>query len=108
MKTFNACVRKVLLALVLAQTGFAAPNVELHTVMKAKGKGGGQMVGGKNADGVPVEVTLSDKHPYESEIKDFIRNSELPAALKAEIKDLNQQLAVAYGEIHRLRGTQTG
>jgi len=30
------------------------------------------------------------------------------AALKAEIKDLNQQLAVAHGEIHRLRSTQTG
>lgn len=30
------------------------------------------------------------------------------AALKAEIKELNQQLAVAHGEIHRLRSTQTG
>jgi predicted nucleic acid-binding Zn-ribbon protein len=27
------------------------------------------------------------------------------AALKAEIKDLNQQLAAAHGEIHRLRGS---
>lgn len=30
------------------------------------------------------------------------------AALKAEIKDLHQQLAVAHGEIHRLRSSQTG
>ena len=29
------------------------------------------------------------------------------AALKAEIKDLHQQLAAAHGEIHRLRGTTT-
>jgi chromosome segregation ATPase len=27
------------------------------------------------------------------------------ATLKADIKDLNQQLAAAHGEIHRLRGT---
>ncbi|OBJ92026.1 transposase [Mycobacterium gordonae] len=30
------------------------------------------------------------------------------AKLKAQIKDLHQQLAVAHGEIHRLRSTQTG
>lgn len=30
------------------------------------------------------------------------------AELKAEIKSLHQQLAVAHGEIHRLRSTQTG
>lgn len=27
------------------------------------------------------------------------------AALRSEIKELNQQLAAAHGEIHRLRGT---
>ncbi|MHA7658409.1 DUF6262 family protein [Mycobacterium sp. ML2] len=30
------------------------------------------------------------------------------AKLRAQIKDLHQQLAVAHGEIHRLRSTQTG
>lgn len=38
------------------------------------------------------------KRQYDTDIAD----------LKAEIKDLHQQLAVAHGEIHRLRSTQTG
>jgi hypothetical protein len=82
MKTNNAWFVMTLLLPTLVMAG--NPSAESMAV-KANGKGGGQLVGGKNADGVPVEVTLSDQHPYETEIKEFIRNSELPAGLKAEM-----------------------
>ncbi|CAN3131154.1 DUF6262 family protein [Mycobacterium sp. smrl_JER01] len=52
---------------------------------------------GSSVDAALRQQLRTQKRQYDNDI----------AALKAEIKELNQQLAAAHGEIHRLRGNGT-